>query len=185
AVVLVEGIGDQRVALHVQRVPQLAAAAQAHRRVAVAVTVGLVGEAARAPALGGAAAGIDAVGALPGALGLEPAALAGLADARARLAPAVAADAQAGVRAQSAAGAPVEDLDHAADGLRAVQAGSRAAHDLDALDLVQRQVLVHDHARRCRADAHAVNHHQHVVGFGAAHEHRGQLPRATLVGEVD
>src|SRR5690606_35136431 len=53
AVVLVERIGHQRMALHVHGLSQLAATAQAHRRVAVAVAVGLVGEAARTPAFGG------------------------------------------------------------------------------------------------------------------------------------
>src|SRR5690606_32979921 len=101
AIVLVEGVGDQHMALQLDGFADLAAAAHAHRRVAVAVAVGFVDEAARAPAFGGAAAGVDAVGALPGALGLEPAVFAATADAGAGLAQAVAAHAQAEVGAQA------------------------------------------------------------------------------------
>src|SRR5690606_26273132 len=122
AVVLVERVGHHGMPLELQPAAERGAGAQAGRGVAVAVAVGLVGVAARAPARGGAAAGVDAVGALPRALGVEPAAPAARADARGRLAQSVAAGAEAGVRAQArgAVGAPGEDLDHAADGLGAV-----------------------------------------------------------------
>ena len=79
--------------------------------------------------------------------------------------------------ANAAAIAAGEDLDHAADRVGAVQARTRAAHDLDAVDHVDRQVLERRQAGGRRADADAVDQHQHVVGFGAAHEQRGQLAR--------
>src|SRR5690606_4777742 len=165
AVVFVEGIGKQRMAFQVQGIGHLNAAAQAHRRVPVAVAVGLVDEAARAPAGSGAAAGVDAVGALPRALRLEPGTPGALADARAGRAEAVVARAHAEVALHRAFSRPPgEDLHHAADRFGAVQARARPAHHFDAFDLLQRQVLERAHAGGGRADAHAVHQHQHVVG---------------------
>ena len=40
-------------------------------------------------------------------------------------------------------------------------------------------------ADRRRADAHAVDQHQHLLGVGAAHEQRGELAGAAVVDDVD
>src|SRR5688500_2977120 len=101
-------------------------------------------------------------------VGAEPAALAAAAEAGAGLAQPVAAGADAEMRRIAGPVAPGEDLDHAADRLGAVQAGTRATHDLDALDLVDRQVLESDQAGGGRTGAYAVDQHQHMVGFAAA-----------------
>src|SRR5690606_16335387 len=119
AVVFVEGIGKQRMAFQLQGIGHLDAAAQAHRRVAVAVAVGLVDEAARAPAGSGAAAGVDAVGALPRALRLEPGTPGALADARAGRAEALGARAHAAPAPPSALRpSAAEDLDAGPQALR-------------------------------------------------------------------
>src|SRR3546814_7561612 len=78
-----------------------------------------------------------------------------------------------------------EDLDHAADRFRTIEARARAAHDLDAVDLVDRQVLERRQPGADRAHAHAIDQHQHLVGFGAAHEDVAQLAVAALVADVD
>src|SRR5690606_31835452 len=189
AVELVAGLGAQRVALQFQRLAQPHAAAQVDRAVAVTVAVGFVGEAAGAERRvrrgSRAAAGVDAVGALVGDVRAEPAALAAAADAGAGFAQAVAADPGAHARGECTVVAAGEDLDHAADRLRAVQARTRAAHGLDAVDLVDRQVLERGQPGADRAHAHAVDEHQHLVGLGAAHEHVAQLARPALVADVD
>src|SRR5690606_37010544 len=185
AVVFVEAVHVQRVRFELGRVAQGHAAAEVVRGVAVAVAVRLVGEAAGAPAGGGAAAGIDAVGALARGAQGHPAALAALADAAGDLAVAIAADAGHGVVVEALGRRAGEHLDNAADRLRAVQARVRAAHDLDALDLLDRQALEGRHAGGGRADAHPVHQHQHLVGGGAAHEQRAELAQAALVAQVD
>ncbi len=78
-----------------------------------------------------------------------------------------------------------EDLDHATDGVRAVQAGLRATHDLHALDLCQRQVLVHRQAEVGAVDAHAIDQHHGVAGVGAAQEQRALLAQAAGIGQAD
>jgi hypothetical protein len=78
-----------------------------------------------------------------------------------------------------------EDLDDAADRVGAIEAGTRTTHDFDAVDQFDRDVLDRSEARRRRAHAHAIDEEQRVVGFGAAHEQRGQLARAALVDQVD
>src|SRR3546814_8642644 len=115
----------------------------------------------------------------------EPAALAAAADAGAGLAQAVAADAFTHAGRERAVVAAGEDLDHAADRFRTIEARARAAHDLDAVDLVDRQVLERRQPGADRAHAHAVDQHQHLVGFGAAQEHVAQLAVAALVADVD
>ena len=174
------------MALQHHRLADVHAAAQRERVLGVAVAVGLVvDEAAGEDREARATAGIDAIGALEAGVEAEPAALAATADADAAFAAAVAAGAGVEAEGRVAAIATGEDLDHAADGFRAVQAGARAAHDLDAIDQRDRQVLEGDQAGGGRAHAHAVDQHQHVVGLAAAHEHRGELAVAALVGDVD
>ena len=185
AVVVVVALGAQRAAFQGPGIAELAAAAQAGRTVAIAVTVGLVGEAARAPAGRGAVAGVDAVGAQEGEIGAEPAALATQAQPGAGFAQAVAAGADHCPRLQATVFAAGEDLDHAADGIGAVQARMRAAHDLDPLDQLHRQILQRRQAGGGRADPHPVHQHQQLVGSGAAQEQRGLLAQAAHVGQVD
>src|SRR5690606_29723016 len=126
AVELVARFRAQRGGLQLKRVGGLHPAAQVDRGVAVAVAVGFVDEAAGAERRAGrgsrAAAGVDAVGALVRHVGAEPAALAAATDAGAGLAQAVAADAQPHARGERTVVAAGEDLDHAADRLRAVEA---------------------------------------------------------------
>ncbi|MNN00589.1 hypothetical protein D3C81_1131850 [compost metagenome] len=184
AVVFVEAVGIEHVAFQAQRVGQCIAGAHVDGGVAVAIAVRLIGEAACAPAGGGATAGVDAVGLLVAALGRNPTALATVAETGAGLAQVVAACGQRQVLLQALARGTGEDLDHAADGFGAVQARTRAAHDFNALDLVDRQVLQRSHAAGRRADAHAVHQHQYLVGVGTAQEKRGDLAGAALVGEV-
>src|SRR3546814_4630995 len=93
-----------------------------------------------------------------------------LADAGAGLAQAVAADACTHAGRERTVVAAGEDLDHAADRFRTIEARARAAHDLDAVDLVDRQVLERRQPGADRAHAPAIDQHQHLVGFGAAHE---------------
>ena len=78
-----------------------------------------------------------------------------------------------------------EDLDHAADRVRAVDAGQWTGDDFDALDLVERNVLERRRAGRGRADPHAVDQHQRVRAVRAAHEYRARLPAAAVARDLD
>src|SRR5690606_32794429 len=104
------------------------------RDIAVTIVVGLVGEAA-GEQRGGAAAGIDAVGAGVPGVRTDPATRAAMVETGAEVAAVVAAATDAQMRAEAflAAAAAGKHLDHATDRLRAVQARTRAADDLDAL----------------------------------------------------
>ncbi len=64
---------------------------------------------------------------------------------------------------------------------RAVQAGTRPADHLDALDQLHRQILERGEAGAGRADLDAVDQHQHMVGLGAAQEQRGVLAETAVV----
>jgi hypothetical protein len=181
---VVPAVGAQRAAFHVPLVVEGVAAAQALGQVAVAVAVGFVGEAAGEQRRR-AAAGIDAIGMLVGDVGAEPAAFGAATDAAAGFAQAVAATAELEVRGEIALVAAGEDLDHATDGVGAVQAGLRAAHDFHALDLRQRQVLVHGQAEVGAVDAHAIDQHHGVARVGAAQEQRALLAEPAGIGQVD
>src|SRR5256885_3290607 len=87
-----------------------------------------------------------------------------------------AADREAGLRR-----VPREDLDDAADRIGAVQRRSRPAHDLDAVDLLERDELERRNAQRRRADARAIDQQQRVIGGCAAQEHRARLAQAAGV----
>ena len=80
--------------------------------------------------------------------------------------------------------APREDLDHAADGVRAVQARERPTHDLDALDAVERDVVPAGRAQRGRAVAHAVDQQQRVAALEPAQRHRGRLAQPAVAPEL-
>ena len=68
-----------------------------------------------------------------------------------------------------------DQVDHAPNGTRAVQAGHGAAHDLDPLDILQRVDAEIERAARIAriVDGDAVTQHQHVIGVGTADEHAG------------
>ena len=70
-----------------------------------------------------------------------------------------------------------EDLDHATDRVRTPERRARAAHDLDALDLVERKMREIEHALGGGRDTHAVDQHKRVIRIGAAQEHRAGLAR--------
>src|SRR5262249_14084777 len=88
-------------------------------------------------------------------------------------------------RCQRALALACEDLDDAADGVRAVQARARTAHDLDPIDLIDWQVLKRRRARRYPADAETVDEHQRLVGLGAAYENRADLAEPAGIGYLD
>src|SRR5690606_38626166 len=186
-VVLVEALAAQQARTAAPAIARVEAGAQRDRvvLVAVAVRVGLVHAAAGEHRGGDAAAGVDAVAGLVAGIHAEPRPLAADVEARAHFAQAMAAGAGMETGVHAFARAAGEHLDDAADGPAAVQAGARAAHDLDALDEFERQVLQRRQAGGGGADAHAVHQEQGVVGFGAAQEQRGDLAEPALVGQVD
>src|SRR5690606_32110792 len=118
----------------------------------------------------GTAARVDAIAVLVGDIQPEPATLGTTADAATGLTQAIAAAAQLQAWREAAGGAAGEYLHHAADGVGAIQARLRAAHDLHAFDLRQRQVLQHGQAEIGGVDAHAIDQHHGVRGVGAAQE---------------
>src|SRR4029079_11507226 len=70
-----------------------------------------------------------------------------------------------------------EDLDHAADRIRTPVARARTAHDLDALDRVDRQLFERERTGVDRRRTHAVDEHQRVIRICAA---QGQRRLTTL-----
>ncbi|MOA17593.1 hypothetical protein D3C78_1378570 [compost metagenome] len=78
---------------------------------------------------------------------------------------------QAHARLQAGAfGAPGEDLHHAANGIRAIESGARAAQDFDTLDLVDAEMLQAGAASGNGAGALAVDQHQALGCASAADE---------------
>ena len=72
-----------------------------------------------------------------------------------------------------------EDLDHAADGFRAVESPAPAPYHLDAIDVLRRQRGEVEGSERRAVDPDAVDQHQRLVGVGAADEdvrHRAAGP---------
>ena len=74
-----------------------------------------------------------------------------------------------------------EYMNHTAQGLRSPQAGTRAAHDLDALYQGRRQMLKSGSPQGCRPDPDPVDQHQDMVAFGPAHAN----PRCFAVTAAD
>ena len=101
------------------------------------------------------------------------------------LARALAADGGVAAEVRVAFAAPRHDVDHAADGVGAVQAGARAAQDLDALRLGQADRGQVGLAERGRTHAHTVDQHQRVAGAAAADEHAGALPGSAVARQLD
>src|SRR6476620_323006 len=125
-------------------------AMQRQRAIAIAIVVGvgIVHAAACIQRKADAAAGIDAVGLLPAAIDAKPAALRLRIHARTRFAQAMAARADAQSRVYAGRPAPGEDLDDATDRIGAIETRARTAHDLDALDRLDRDVLQRGQSRR-------------------------------------
>ena len=65
--------------------------------------------------------------------------------------------------------APREDLDHARDGVRAVQNARRPTHDLDAVDVVRGEVTEVKRTT-CRIHRYAIDENFGVPAFSAAEE---------------
>ena len=131
---------------------------------------------------------IDAIGRRAGQADAVPAAAAvAAAHAAFDLAAAVVAAADRERRRRTAVGAAAagEDLHHAADRFRTVEARTRTADDFDVVDQVDRNLLVGGRAERRRAHLDAVDQHHHVIGVGAAHEQRRGLARSAVADDVD
>ncbi len=174
-VIVVVRLGPDQGAVEFQAIVEAIAAAQVAGQVAVAVSVWLIARSTGALGVDPRrieAAHPEAVPAVAGAAADPGAALQGLMGA------VTGGEERLGALAVAA---PGEDLDHPADGLRAVQAGTRPADHLDALDQLHRQVLERGEASAGRADLDAVDQHQHMVGLGAAQEQRGVLAETAVV----
>ncbi len=78
-----------------------------------------------------------------------------------------------------------EDLYHAADGFRTVEAGTRTAHDLDTFDEINGDVLESGGTGRRRANLLAVEHYQHMVRIRATQEQAGHFAGTTIIGNRD
>ena len=107
------------------------------------------------------------------------------ADAGAHAPGAVIAGSQRQVRCRCAPALAGENLHHAADGVGTVQARHRPAHDLDALDLLQRDLFQRRGPGSGRHHAHAVDQHDRLVAVGAADEQRGLAAVTAVAGKFD
>ena len=162
------------------------AAAGAEVLVARRIAIRLVGEAAGEGRGGADAAGVDAAGVLAARAQVVPAlfAAAGQPELAAQQLVGAGGERQRRFEAAVARAAAGEDLDHAADRIGAVEAGARAAHDLDAFDLLHRNLLERGQPRADRSHPHAIDQQQGVGGIGAAQEQRSLLAVAAGVGEA-
>src|SRR5690606_7158868 len=73
-----------------------------------------------------------------------------------------------------------DDVDHAADRLRAVERRARPAHDLDALDALDAVARQIDGASDPTGDALAVDQKERVLGVEAAQPELGPAPAVAL-----
>jgi len=78
-----------------------------------------------------------------------------------------------------------EDLHHAADGIRAVQARERALHHLDALDHRERNRLDRGGAGGGGADPQAIDEDERLRRARAAQEDAGGLPGASRRADLE
>ncbi len=127
---------------------------------------------------------VDPLGPETAAAQVDPAATDGARDPAEGLVGLVTSIGDIGPGAQRPASLAREDLDHPPHGVGTVETGMRAAHDLDALDLGERQELPGNRARGHGAHAHTVDHHEHVVRIGTAQEHRADLAERTIARHV-
>src|SRR5262249_31730651 len=104
------------------------------------------------------------------------------AEAHAGFARAVAADSCSSAASRSAAR---ENLDHAADRVRPVDARQGPRQDFDALNLVEWNVLKCGATGGSRADALSVDQHHGVARLGTPHRHRAWLAEAPAVRNFD
>src|SRR5690606_16232993 len=160
-----------------QRLAELMAEAGSDRAVAVAVVVRVAGV--------GRAGAIKALGFFLRGAETEAGALVAAGKAGAVLPGTIAAAGDAQARLQSEAlAAAGEDLHHAAKGVGSVEGGTRAAQHLDALDLVDRQILQAGAAGGGRADPHAVDQNHALRGAGAADVEPVEAAAAAVVGDL-
>ena len=126
--------------MHIQFAAGLEAitAAQIQRGIAVAVFIRFDGKAGGSQR---AFAGIEAIGDEMAHTEVEPGVIPAAGQIGRRLPGVVTAEHGAGGGGQFAAALAGENLDDAADGFGTIEAGERAAYDLDAFDLVERVVL--------------------------------------------
>ena len=103
---------------------------------------------------------------------------------RGGLARRVAAVVEHDVRA-GGAGAARDEVDHAADGVGAVDRGTRTFDDLDPLEQLGREILQRRSADRARVDAHTVDHDDGLLAVGAADEQRQRLAGTPAAADVE
>ncbi len=189
AVIFVSALRAQAMQVEAQRVAggKIRVQRQVFVAIAVAIGVRVVHAAACIQRCADAAAGIDAIGRLVAGIDTESAARAAQVKADRGFAQVMAADADTRMWAQAVGrvAATGEHLDHTTDRIRAIQGRTRAADDLDPLDLLQRQVLQRGQARAGRTDAHAIDQDEGVVGLGATQKQRAELAQPALVDDAD
>ncbi len=180
---LVVALGLEETGVQIEPVLEAVAEAGAAGIVAVTVVVGLKGGAASGLCYR-AAAGIESPGIQATCAQVEPAALAASRDPARELIGGVAAAAGAESGSQRTTALAREELDDTANGLGAVEARARATHDLDALDLVDRDQLQGRLPRGGGADADPVDEDEHMAGIRTPQEHGGLLAEATAIGDL-
>ena len=148
---------------------------------AVAVVVRVVAGCARPG--GREAVGLVVAGAK--GVGHRVLAAAGAGNAGAGLARGVAAGADRGAGVQSRFALAREDLDHAADGIGAVQGAQGAVDDFDAVDGLERNGVPAGGAAGRGADAHAVEQHHDLVGIRAAQVDAGAGAGTAVARDLD
>src|SRR5438876_384039 len=109
----------------------------------------------------------------------------GAVDTTAHAARAVRSDAGRGAGCRRVFAALGEDLDHAPDRVGAVQAAQLTGHDLDPLDLAERNVLERRRAERSGPDPHTVHQDQRMTAVRPAHEHAARLPESAVARGLD
>src|SRR6266850_709156 len=109
----------------------------------------------------------------------------GAVDAAARAGRVVRPDSRRDARRRRVLAALGEDLDHAPDRVGAVQAAQLPGHDLDPLDLAERNVLERRRAERGGADPHAVHQDQRMTAVRPAHKHAARLSESAVARGLD
>ncbi len=83
------------------------------------------------------------------------------------------------------AGLAGDDIDHAANGVAAIQRGQRAFDHFDALDDFRADIGQRRGAERAVIEAHAIEQHQGVGAVAAAGEQRGRLAGTAAAADVE
>src|SRR5205085_2165976 len=97
----------------------------------------------------------------------------------------VVADLLRGPQAERALASARDDVDDAANRVRAVERRLWTADDLDTLDELRREIGEIDLPERGTLHAHAIDEHLHLTGIGAADRDRGRLAEAARTSDVD